>query len=136
MAAITVDEAVARFGVEVLDHLDRQVAVPVLSGAQCQGDVSVLPVAGEPAVTALRAAGVPVVRGEAGGNTHSLHGDGPGVCFDAAPEGGLALGVLTVPEGSAAYLAHPEHGYLGVGPGTYRVGRQREWASEWRLVAD
>ena len=46
------------------------------------------------------------------------------------------LALLTVPEGSIAYLAHPEHAYTGIGPGSYTLRRQREQADELRMVAD
>ena len=74
------------------------------------------------------------MRGENGGNTHALHADGE--CYYDATEDGLTLGVLTVTEGASALLSHPEHGYLSITPGTYRIGRQREFAGEWRMVAD
>jgi hypothetical protein len=48
----------------------------------------------------------------------------------------LLLGVLTVPPGSVAYLAHPEHAYAGIAPGTYELRRQREMAGGIRQVAD
>lgn len=134
-------EAIATAGTDVLEHLDRQVEIPVIrheGGAPgFQGDVSVLPVTTAPASTPLPKT-LPVVRGENGGNTHALHPSGPGVCFDFAPEraGSLAIGTLTVPDGAQALLSHPEHGYLAIDPGTYRIGRQREYAGEWRAVAD
>ena len=43
---------------------------------------------------------------------------------------------VMIAEESTAYLAHPEHGYTGIGPGTYRISRQREQADEIRLVQD
>jgi len=136
-APATVADAIDAFGVDVLDHLDRDIAIPVLAGPQRQGDVIVLPRRGAAANTAVPAAGHPVVRGEAGGNTHLLLASGP-VTFDpAAPSAtNLALGVLTVPDGAVAYLAHPEHGYLGVAPGRYVISRQREQADLVRMVAD
>lgn len=132
-----VSEAISRYGTEVLDHLDRDIAVPVVTQAACQGDVSILKVNLLAATTPVPAAGYPVVRGENGGNTHSLHGDGP-IYFDPESQqaGSLVLGRLTVPEGSSAVLAHPEHGFLAIAPGTYSIGRQREFAGEWRMVAD
>jgi hypothetical protein len=57
----------------------------------------------------------------------------------------LLIGILTVPAGCEQYLAHDEHGYLGIGPGTYEVGRQREWTpsatstragSRWGRILD
>lgn len=130
-------DAITRFDTEVLDHLDRDASLPVVTRAACQGDVSILRVTTAPATTPVPSTGVPVVRGENGGNTHSLHGDGP-IYFDrSAPSGtSLALGTLTVPEGSTAVLLHPEHGGMSIVAGTYRVGRQREMADEIRMVAD
>lgn len=136
---ITVAQLETLTSTRVLGHLDREATIPVLTRAACQGDVSILRVTTPPATTPLPQAGIAVVRGEAGGNTHSLHATtGAGVCFDPADSRGdeLTLGTLTVPDGAEAYLAHPEHGFLAVAPGTYRIGRQREWAGEWRMVAD
>jgi hypothetical protein len=80
---------------------------------------------------------VPVVRGEKGGNTHAIVADGPVFCDTReARATDLTLAVLTVPEGSVAYLAHPEHAYTGIGPGSYTLRRQREQSEEMRLVQD
>ena len=137
MSARTIDAMTASTGVAVLDHIDTSADVPVVTTAAAQGDVSVLRVTTAMA-TAHMPARVDVVRGEAGGNTHSLHPSGP--CFwdahTARSVTDLTLGTLTVPDGSTAVLAHPEHGFLEVAPGTYRVGRQREYAGEWAYVAD
>lgn len=136
---ITLSELETLAATRVLDHLDRQATLPVVTRAACQGDVSVLRVTTPPATTALPQAGYPVVRGEAGGNTHSLHAaPDAGVCFTPADSRSdeLVLGTLTVPDGAEAYLLHPEHGGMAIAPGTYRIGRQREWAGEWRMVAD
>ena len=137
MSTSTIDSMTTRTGVTVLDHIDPSADVPVVSVAAAQGDVSILRVTTRPATTPMPAR-VDVVRGEAGGNTHSLHPTGN--CFwDAATARSVAdltLGTLTVPEGSTAVLAHPEHGFLELAPGTYRIGRQREYACEWAYVAD
>lgn len=139
---LTIEQAIERFSVDVDEHLDRQATIPVLDGLQFQGDVAIIPsrVAGVTATagTPLPATGYPVVRGEVGANTHQLISDGQ-VFFDPARGGGetnLDLGVLTVPEGAAAYLAHPEHAYTGIAPGTYQLRRQREQADIVRMVAD
>jgi hypothetical protein len=134
---VIVKEAISKYGTEILDHLDREVTVPVVTTAACQGDVSILRVTKNAATKPVPTAGFPVVRGENGGNTHSLHGDGP-IFFDPAPAraGSLVLGRLTVPAESEAVMAHPEHGFLAIAPGTYEIGRQREFAGEWRMVAD
>ncbi|HZG89515.1 MAG TPA: hypothetical protein VEZ42_04810 [Pseudonocardia sp.] len=130
-----------RAGVGTLGVLDSEITVPILTGAQRQGDVIVLARPDRvPATTPLPADGVAVVLAEASTNTHTLH-SWDGTCFfDADPTGGdtgLTLGTLTVPAGASAYLVHSEeHGANGIGPGTYELRRQREFAGEWRRVAD
>lgn len=124
-------------GVDVDAHLDRDALVPVHGGLQFQGDVAVIPAGPAPEGKPVPTAGVPVVRGENGGNTHLLLAAGSGVTW--APATGrrnLDIGCLTVPTAATAYLAHPEHGYLGIGPGVYTLRRQREQAEEIRIVAD
>lgn len=138
MSTLTIDEAVTTFGVKVDDHHDLNALVPVLDGLQFQGDVAVIPTTSRTAKTPLPKGGVPVVRGEAGGNTHLLLGTGD-VRFDSLDTGlatDLTLGVLTVGAGSEAYLAHPEHAYSGIAPGSYEIRRQREQADAIRLVTD
>ncbi len=144
MSTQTLADLITTHGVDVHDHLDRDELVPVHAGRlQFQGDVAVIPTgtqvrpAGSGYPVPVPAAGIPVVRGENGGNTHLLLGDST-VTWDQSTGGpaALDLGVLTVPETATAWLAHPEHGYLGVGPGRYVIRRQREQADEVRLVAD
>lgn len=133
-------EAIGRFDTDVLEHLDRSAEIPHITDAGIQGDVSFLRDMFIPEATgAVPAAGVAVVRGENGGNTHSLHGDGP-VMYDRAdvdddPENTL-IGTLTVPDGSTAFLIHPEHGAMSFGVGTWRVGRQREQGDIVQFVED
>jgi hypothetical protein len=141
-ATRTLADLIDTHGVDVLDHLDRQASVPTLAGLQFQGDVAVIPTS-QDALTAIGdtvpTTGIPVVRGESGGNTHLLLADGPGVLWQPATSrepADLDLGTLTVPAGSTAYLAHPEHAYTGIAAGTYTIRRQREQADEIRLVAD
>jgi len=137
----TLDQLITTHGVDVDPHLDRQATVPITAGLQRQGDVIVIPAAmlaeAEVVTNLVPREGIPVVRGEAGGNTHLLLGDGP-VFYAPAPQrsGSLDLGTLTVPAGSTAYLAHPEHAYSGIAPGTYVIRRQREQADVIRVVAD
>ena len=120
--------------VQVLDYLDRQVTVPVSTGLQRQGDVLIVPTAapggGE---TPVPPGGVPVVKGEAGGNTHTLVGDATCRQLEADP---TDLTIATVTVRTEAYLAHPEHGYLGLGAGSYEVRRQRQQMDEIRMIAD
>jgi len=134
----TLATLIDRHGITVEDHLDLDDLVPVHTGLQRQGDVLIVPtLALWAATTPVPAAGVPVVRGEAGGNTHAIVADGPVFCDTRqASTTDLTLATLTVPDGSVAYLAHPEHAYTGIGPGTYTLRRQREQADELRIVAD
>lgn len=137
MTNMTLAEAIQATGTEVLDHLDRETIVPTVTKAACQGDVSILRTNNKAAVTPMPRA-VTVVRSEASSNTHTLHPEGP-CYFDynkTSSVTDLVLGTLTVPEGSKAILAHQEHGMLSIEPGTYDVGRQREFAGEWAFVAD
>ncbi len=127
-------------GTDVLDHLDRDAAIPHITTAGIQGDVSLrLDGSLRPATTTVPGAGVSVVRGENGGNTHALYADGP-ITFDPATDtsdpADTRIGTLTVPAGSTAFLLHPEHGGMSFGTGTWAVGRQREQADVARYVAD
>jgi len=130
---LTTTQAVERFGIRVEATLDFDDPIPVHSGLQFQGDIAIIPSKVE-ATGEVPVEGFPVVRGENGGNTHLLLKT-PGVTFDSDVEG-LLLGRLTVAKDATAYLAHPQHGYVGVGPGTYEIRRQREQADEIRMVQD
>ena len=123
-----------RFNTEVLDHLD-DIEVPVLTGLQRQGDVIVIPMrAGKvEGLKPVPSEGIAVVRGENGGNTHLLLAEGE-VSFAPAPGRDQRLGTLVV--GGTAWLTHPEHGFMGIGKGSYIISRQREQADIVRLVAD
>jgi hypothetical protein len=131
----TINELTQATGITVVTEHDADVGIPVLSGMQRQGDVLVLPAA-VAASTAVPVSGTAVVRAENGGNTHAVYAaDGPAYCDTNAAEG-LRVAALTVPDGSIAYLGHPEHGYLGIAPGSYEIRRQREMAGPARMVAD
>lgn len=126
-------------GVDVVTATDlADVEIPVLGGVQRQGDVLVVPTSGIVPTAPVPAAGTPVVRGESGANTHTIFAaDGPVYCDVATPAArSLRVALLSVPEGSTAYLGHPEHGYMGIAPGNYEIRRQREMADEIRMVAD
>lgn len=140
----TLAQVIERCGVDVLEHLDREALVPILGGLQAQGDVIVIPWAviaggGRPVLTpqtSVLTGGIAVVRGENGGNTHLLLAQGD-VRWGLMEAGvGLGLGVLLVAPGATAYLAHPEHGYIGIAPGMYEIRRQREQADQIRLMRD
>jgi hypothetical protein len=136
-------ELLDRNDLDVLDHLERQVAIPVLDGPQAQGDLIVLPHAMTPFVTdggsmltQVPPGGVELVRGEAGNNPHTLVAE-EGTClwtrfvFDT-----LRLAVAMFTNSAPVYLIHPEHGGSGVAPGTWVVRRQQEAGVLKRLVAD
>lgn len=130
----TVAELIHTTGVDVLDHLDRQAAVPVLRDPQIQGDISILPITGRTATTPIPTAGVVVATGR-GGHDHRLLAGG---CFDSSPvrDGSLEIGLLTVPDDGEVFMAHDEHGFMGFAPGSYVIGRQREQADVIRAVED
>jgi len=132
----TTTELTTATGVSVVTTVD-DIEIPVLSGLQRQGDVMVIP-ADVATTTAVPPAGAAVVRGENGGNTHAIYAaDGPVFCdVQAGSATDLRVALLSVPAGSTAYLAHPEHGFMGIGPGSYEIRRQREMAKELRMVAD
>lgn len=135
----TTTQMIEATGVDVVTATDiADVDIPVLGGVQRQGDVIVLPRIGILANTRVPATGAPVVRGESGGNTHAVYAaDGPVFCdVTAGSARDLKVALLSVPEGSTAYLGHPEHGYMGIAPGSYEIRRQREMAEEIRMVAD
>jgi hypothetical protein len=138
-------ELLDRTGLDVLDHLDRQVTVPVIDGLQAQGDLIVLPLALLGSVPArggwrdLPGNGVELVRGEAGNNPHTLVAD-RGTCrltmWVHDPE---RLAIAAFENVAPAYLIHPEHGGTGIAPGAWFVRRQREMGAGFRkpvLVAD
>ena len=127
---------------DVLAHLDQQADVPILTGLQFQGDVAIVPYTGTHKKTAgtgqVPPQGVPVVRGENGGNTHLLLAEGdvtwaPSARTDAT---NLTLGIVEVGKKAIGWLLHPEHGANGLAPGRYELRRQREQADELRMVAD
>lgn len=125
-----------KFGVNDLNLEYPELDVPVLSATQRQGDVLVLKVTTKHAGKEL-GRGVEVVRSEVNsGNTHTLHGDGTWEPNNRASSD-LVQGWLTVAEGGEAFLIHTEeHSAIGLGEGTYEIRRQREYAGEWRQVAD
>ena len=126
----------SKFGVDDTNIEHPEAEIQIISGNQRQGDVLILKVTTEHGGEPL-GKGVTVVRAETNqANTHSLHGDGlweP----NARADRDLVQGWLTVPEGGEAFLIHTEeHSAVGIGAGTYEIRRQREYAGEWRRVAD
>jgi hypothetical protein len=131
----TYEQVMGAHSVEIPAHLITDAEVPILSGLQVQGDVAIVPHRhGKGDTILVPAEGVAVVRGESGGNTHLLVADGPVVWCPSSNE--LTMGQVTVPKGAVAYLLHPEHGAMGLAPGSYLIRRQREMADEIRRVSD
>lgn len=127
-------ELLDRSGLDVLDHLEREVTVPVVDGMQAQGDLIVIPVAMLPTVDVWRFAtwrevppgGVELVRGEDGNNPHTLVADGGKCRWTNAVTDPTELGIAVFENVAPAYLVHPEHGGSGVAPGCWLVRRQQE----------
>ncbi|GGC56062.1 hypothetical protein IEU95_08385 [Hoyosella rhizosphaerae] len=145
---LTLSELTNLTGLDVLEHLDREVTIPVSGGMQAQGDLIVIPLEIVPNPVGLSpwtrtvtvpSSGVELLRSTVGGNPHSLVAD-EGTCTWRAPVWdamGLALGV--VENTATAYLLHPEHGAMGLAPGFYVIRRQRELGVDKHrsvLVAD
>lgn len=92
---LTLSDLTALSGLDVLDHLDREVTVPVTDGLQAQGDLIVIPYAlvgaaveRTPWARSIRVplSGVELLRSSAGGNPHSLVAD-EGTCRWTTPSG-------------------------------------------------
>jgi hypothetical protein len=125
----------AETGLAVDLHLVMDMVIPVHDGFQAQGDLLVAPLA--PLAARVRAAegaawqevppgGVELLRGVAGGNTHSLVAD-PGTCVwtaEVSDADDLAIAVFDAM--ATVYLLHREHGATGIAAGQYVVRRQRE----------
>ncbi|MFD3697733.1 hypothetical protein ACFWUZ_16530 [Streptomyces sp. NPDC058646] len=137
---MTLGELTERTGLDVLEHLARETAVPVVDGMQAQGDLLVVPMGmlgnvrlgmrwfPEARWLAVPPQGVELLRSTGGGNPHTLVAD-PGQCrwtSDVTDPTDLAIGVLEA--AAVVHLIHPEHGATGIAPGRYVVRRQRERA--------
>ncbi len=142
---LTLSDVIDRHGFSVLEQLDRQASIPFLTGIQYQGDTSIVPLAElreritvTGANQPLPAAGIAVIEAAGGGHEHRLFAH-QGTCLWNPGIGdteNLAIGLLSVGDDALALQAHAEHGYTGMGPGQYVIGRQREQADSERLVAD
>ncbi|MCL2785347.1 MAG: hypothetical protein FWD55_07925 [Propionibacteriaceae bacterium] len=133
-----------RFGCEDLAAAFPEIDIPVLTGAQRQGDVLVLP-SPLPAKWPRKGhlpldPGVVVLSSEDTDHTHTLYGDGQvffteGMSYQRIiwwrrMENNIAW--LNVPANGEAFLMHSdEHGALGIGPGTYQILAQQEFGDGW-----
>ncbi|TWP53759.1 hypothetical protein FKR81_03105 [Lentzea tibetensis] len=128
-----------RSGMDAVDHLERQLTIPVIDGLQGQGDLVVIPL--DMTTAQVRAAGwraVPpsgaeLVRGAAGNNPHTLVAD-PDICrYHQNVHDAAGLGIAVFENSAPVYLVHPEHGGTGVAPGRWLVRRQRERRTSGRV---
>jgi hypothetical protein len=142
---IELAELLDRTGLSVLDHLERQAAVPVIDGLQAQGDLIVIPFDLLGTITLwgtgwrdVPPEGVELIRGVAGNNPHTLVADAGTCRWTTNFHDGLGLGIAIFENTVPAYLVHPEHGGNGVAPGRWLVRRQQERGTGARtvLVAD
>lgn len=132
----TFGDLLSKHNISVPDHIEAQVDIPVITGAQRQGDVGVFPVDGFglDSLKLVPQPGVQVVRGESSGNTHWLDGDGD---VRWLAKSGLVLGLLYVGEGATAFLTHTdEHGSNAIGSGFYELRGKRELRDEIVRVED
>ncbi|WP_370947122.1 hypothetical protein AB5J62_06085 [Amycolatopsis sp. cg5] len=127
-------ELLDRTGLDVLDHLERQVAVSVIDGPQAQGDLIVVPMdmlgdvveQGWARWRPVAADGFELVRGENGAHPHTLVADAGTCRWTAEVYDPVSLGIVLFENTAPVYLIHPEHGGSGVAPGRWLVRRQRE----------
>lgn len=137
--SLTYQDTAALVGVTVPEHLLADAEVPVLTGAQAQGDLLIVPIhATRASLRPVPVEGVQVVVGEATGNSHWLHRgfDSPDVRWARVGQG-LRLAVVEVPDGQSAQLIHTdEHGSNGIGPGLYAIHGKRELRDEITRVQD
>jgi hypothetical protein len=127
-------ELLDRTGLDVLDHLERDITVPVIDGLQAQGDLIVIPLRLLNTVRfqewthwrPVPADGVELVRGVAGNNPHTLVADAGGCEWTTGIHDPLRLAIAVFRNTVPVYLVHPEHGASGVAPGCWLVRRQQE----------
>lgn len=146
----TLADLTALSGLEVLDHLDQEISIPVIAGPQAQGDLLVIPYGmvadtisprqfAHPTQVGPR--GIELLRSAAGGNPHSLVADvEQGFCTWSVAVFREQLTLGAVDTSVVANLIHPEHGATGIAPGRYVIRRQREQSNTLfgrvHLVAD
>lgn len=136
----TIGSVLALHDITVPDETIADLEVPMICGAQRQGDILIIPrgpltEAERKLAVQVPATGVAVVRGEATGNTHLLHGEGDVVW--TARQVGVLLAVVEVGDEATGFLIHTdEHGANAMGPGTYELHGKREQAEQIRRVAD
>jgi hypothetical protein len=139
-------ELLDQTGLDVLDHLEREMTVPVIDGLQAQGDLIVIPfdMIGTVETSSywqpVPPEGVELVRGVAGNNPHTLVADREMCHWTTGVRDRTGLAVAVFENTAPVYLIHPEHGGTGVAPGRWLVRRQQERGAGFRprpvLIAD
>jgi hypothetical protein len=115
----TIENLVEQHGVNVLEHHDQGKRVRATKGEQRFGEIMVTPA--DPVVGGFVVPDSGVsVRGERGGVAYRLFGDGP-IVWASAPADSGDYGYLTVPAATTARVAHPEHTFALINPGTYVI---------------
>jgi hypothetical protein len=143
MKTVTLAELTDQTGLDVLDHLDLDLAVPVVAGLQAQGDLIIVPlqlvsddvtVRWDARWRTVPPSGVELLRGGAGGNAHTLVADQDACHWttDVNDHQRLALGVLRAT--ATVYVLHREHGASGLAAGRYVIRRQREATATTRSM--
>jgi hypothetical protein len=119
MTTPTLGQLIEQRGFDVLDHLDRDLEIPVHAGLQAQGDLFIIPADanhGSRESAAVSPDGIAVIEAVNGGHEHRLFAGQPGTAlFTPAGASGQDIGLLECTE--PAYIAHPEHAYAGIAPG-------------------
>ena len=135
MTTATLGELIARHGLDVPGHLDRDAPVPVHPGLQAQGGLLVIPVQDPPFPAGngmpVPASGIAVRAGS--GHEHRLFAGTPGTTRIHLYSG-VSTRIASIEVTEPAFIAHPEHACIGIAPGSYLLRRQRELAEEERLA--
>lgn len=123
-------------GLDVLDHLDRDVDIPIDTNPSPQGDLLLVPAALDPYVNPtsawqpIPATGLVLV---AGTHDHTLYATG--TWCTATDDSGCATHLIDLDDDGIVH--HIEHGYRRPAAGKWAVRRQQEGAAERRrMVAD
>lgn len=128
----------SKFPVGNLDHLLEDIEIPVLTGANAQGDLSWYPDLSSKATNfqPIPSGGEIILSGN-NGHPHTLFSMSGECLLSRNPSAQeQQLGTVVVPEGGLLLVGHNEHGYHIIGEGTYIFNRSREMRDEIILLAD
>ena len=88
MTTATLGQLIEKHGFDVLDHLDRDLEIPVHAGLQAQGDLFIIPAdpdRGSRQGAAVPLDGIAVIEAVNGGHEHRLFAGQPGTAFFTRP---------------------------------------------------